>query len=96
MWRREESEVERAGRAPPSAPPTGSGGVSEDHQWRDEDPSWRQRGTAPSWIPAQPQDYRVHYFFKISQIFYWKLEEKIVSPRAFLHVLFLKKGSSPE
>lgn len=43
MWSREESEVERAGRAPPSAPPTGSGGVSEDHQWRDEDPSWRQR-----------------------------------------------------
>lgn len=58
MWRRQESEVERAGRALPSTQTLGRGGVSKeaDDQWRDEDTSWLQGGTAPWWIPEQPED----------------------------------------
>lgn len=55
---KEESEVERAGRAPPSTPTSEccSVSVAAGDQWRDEDTSWLQRTTAPLRIPAPPQD----------------------------------------
>lgn len=57
MWRRKERGGE-GGKSSAIDSPVGSGSVSEeaDDEWRDEDPNWQQRRSAPLWIPALPQD----------------------------------------
>lgn len=89
MWRRKERGGE-GGKSSATDSPVGSGRLAEEagDLWRDEDPNWQQRRTAPLWTPAQPQDESELFLQDSSNILLETGEEN--APMCFSLCAFLK------